>query len=271
MKDLKTESSEPATVANLHRPGGSRNQSRSATRALDILEYFAMVGRPLRAVEIAQAFDLRTSSTDQLLKTMVDSAYLQFDSTNKLYYPSPRLVNFGAWLSSNYFGEDRLSRLLHSVQKDCREIVTLSIRRGESMQIFDLIEPQSQAGTIPKGLRVSVTESIIGAAFLAAHTDREVIRIVEQIALQTKQKRTPAELQALVKRIQSIRQAGYAAGPAVSVPDPWALAVALPRPAAATTIVLGIAGKKTAIQSREQVLIEIINQHIGSCLPTVPK
>ncbi len=271
MKDLKAETSGSATIANLHRPGGKRNQSRSATRALDILEYFALVGRPLRAVEIAQAFDLRTSSTDQLLKTMVDSAYLQFDSSNKQYYPSPRLVNFGAWLSSNYFGEDRLSRLINSVQEDCGEIVTLSIRRGESMQIFDVIEPQTQTGTIPKGLRVSVTESIIGAAFLAAHSDREVIRIVEQVSLQTKQKQTPAGLQELIKRIHSIRLAGYAAGPAVSVPDPWALAIALPRPAAATTIVLGLAGKKSAIQDREQGLIEIMKHHIGSCLPTEPE
>ncbi len=61
---------------NIQHPGGKRNLSKSATRALDILEYFAMVGRPLRAREIAQAFDFHASSTDQLLKTMVDSAYL---------------------------------------------------------------------------------------------------------------------------------------------------------------------------------------------------
>ena len=51
------------------RAGDRRSLSRSATRALDVLEYFGQVRRPLRAVEIARQFSLHPSTVNQLLKT----------------------------------------------------------------------------------------------------------------------------------------------------------------------------------------------------------
>lgn len=251
---------------SIQNPGSKKNLSKSATRALDILEYFAMVGRPLRAVDIAQAFDFHTSSTDQLLKTLVDSAYLIFDSGKKLYYPSPRLVNFGSWLSANYFGEDRICRLLQSVHEMSGNIVTLSIRYGAFMQIVDVIEPLAQAGTIMKGLRVPITESIIGTAFLAAHSDKEVIRIAGQVTTQTGRKLSVSELKELLKRVNATRSSGYVSGPAVVVAEPWALAVALPPPAFGMTMVLGLAGDKASVRSREEELVLIIKKNINHWL-----
>lgn len=250
----------------VQRPGGKRNLSKSATRALDILEYFALVGRPLRAVEIAQALDFHTSSTDQLLKTMVDSAYLIFDSGNKLYYPSPRLVNFGSWLSANYFGEDRICQLLRTVNQASGQIVTLSIRYGTSMQIVDFIEPIALAGTVLKGTRVPITESIIGTAFLSLHTDKEVIRIVEQVSNESGQRVTVSELKALLKRVNDARARGYISGPAVATAGPWALAVALPRPISGMKMVLGMAGDREEMQSREVQLVQTIRNTIEHCL-----
>ena len=246
----------------IQRPGAKRNLSKSATRALDVLEYFAMVGRPLRAVEIAQALDFHTSSADQLLKTMVDSAYLMFDAENKLYYPSPRLVNFGSWLSANYFGEDHICRCLQAVQQESGEIVTLSIRYGASMQIVDYIEPISRAGSTMKGTRVPIIESIIGTAFLMLHDDREVIRIVDQVAQETGRKMSVAELRHLTERISDCRKTGYVSGPAVAVAEPWSIAVPLPRPVSGMKMVLGMAGEKSAVQPRERELVAIVGANI---------
>ncbi|OYX21979.1 MAG: hypothetical protein B7Z04_00960 [Rhodobacterales bacterium 32-66-9] len=64
------------TSSDIRHPGERRNISKSAVRALDVLEHFAAVRRPLRATDIANALDLHPSSADQLLKSMVDAAYL---------------------------------------------------------------------------------------------------------------------------------------------------------------------------------------------------
>ena len=250
-------------VPVLQRPGGKRNLSKSATRALDVLEYFALVGRPLRAVDIAQALDLQMSSTDQLLKTMVDSAYLMFDAATKRYYPSPRLVNFGAWLSANYFGEDRICRLLQAVQQQSGETVTLSIRHGPAMQIVDYVEPAARAGSIVKGSRVPITGSIIGTAFLALHDDKEVVRIVDQVSQETGTRISVAELKGLLARAGEARTLGYACGPAAAgANEPWALAVPLPRPVSGMKMVLGMAGSSALLQEREAALVKIVREGI---------
>lgn len=249
------------TLSEAQPPGGKKNLSKSATRALDVLEYFALMGRPLRAVEIAQALDLRTSSTDQLLKTLVDAAYLMFDSHQKLYYPSPRLVNFGAWLSSNYFGDNRIYRLLQAVHQDTADIVTLSIRYGANMQIVDFIEPPARAGTIVKGSRVAITGSIIGTAFLALHGDKEVIRIVEQVSAETGHKHTVSELRELLERVRRARSDGYVAIPA-GIGEPWAMAVALPQPASEMKMVLGLGGQTLTDQHSPAALLPLIRGHI---------
>jgi DNA-binding IclR family transcriptional regulator len=262
---MTTDNDKPgAAEPGMQRPGGRRNLSRSATRALDILEYFALVGRPLRTVEIAQSLDLQASSTDQLLKTMVDSAYLMFDASTKRYYPSPRLVNFGSWLSSNYFGEDRICRLLKSIQQESGEIVTLSIRYGTSMQIVDYIEPVARAGSIVKGSRVPIAGSIIGTAFLSLHDDKAVIRIVEQVIQESGVKLSVPELRGLLKRVEEARVKGYASGAAIGLAEPWALAIPLPRPVSGMKMVLGMAGEGASVQDRESRLVHIIRAGIQS-------
>jgi len=250
----------------VERPGTKRNLSRSATRALDILEYFALMGRPLRAVEIAQALNFHTSSTDQLLKTLVDSAYLMFDAGKKLYYPSPRLVNFGAWLATNYFGEDRICRLLQFVQQESGEIVTLSIRYGSSMQIVDFIEPVSKAGTVIRGGRVPIIASVIGTAFLTLHSDREVIGIVEEICVESDRRLSVAELRGLLAKVGNARRAGFVSGQAVNDTGPWALAVPLPAPSSGMKMVLGMAGDSPVEQDREKALVELIHRAISEWL-----
>lgn len=251
---------------NIQHPGGKRNLSKSATRALDILEYFAMVGRPLRAREISEALDFQASSTDQLLKTMVDSAYLIFDAGDKLYYPSPRLVNFGSWLAANYFGENRIYRLMRSVQEETGDIVTLCIRHGPAMQIVDFIEPIARAGSVTKGSRVSITGSVIGTAFLSLHAEKEVIRIIEQVAGATDEKITVPELKTLLERVNEARSRGYVSGPAMTTEAPWALAVPLPQPASGMKMILGMAGEKASFRAREAELVAIIGKHIQRLL-----
>lgn len=258
-----TDAHKPTLTLNaVQQPGGKKNLSKSATRALDILEYFALVGRPLRAIEIAQALDFHTSSTDQLLKTLVESAYLMFDSSNKLYYPSPRLVNFGSWLSTNYFGDNRICRLLQAVHQDTGDVVTLSIRYGASMQIVDFIEPLARAGTIVKGSRVSITESIIGTAFLTLHSDKEVIRIVDQVSVETGQKLSVPELRTLLERVSEARTQGHISVPATAVGTPWALAVALPQPTSGMKMVLGLGGHSQLDHPQEAEQLKIIRHHI---------
>lgn len=237
------------TSSEIRHPGERRNISKSAVRALDVLEHFAIVRRPLRATDIAHALDLHPSSTDQLLKSMVDSGYLLIDPEGKLYRPSPRLLSFANWLAESFFGGDVLHDLVNATATRTGQIVTLAAPQMGSLQLVDVATPPALAGLVRKGSRVSITQSTLGAAFLAAHDDRDIERwIARTPEARHMDDNARAELGA---SIAAARAQGYACGLSDHL---FSIALALPRPAAGIQLVLGLAGQPEFIEPRVEEL-----------------
>ena len=217
------------------RPSERRSLSRSATRALDVLEYFGEARRPLRAVEIARALGLQASTTDQLLKTMVDSAHLVFDARTKAYAPSHRLARFGAWLVESHGGDERLQALVAEVQSATGAIATLTTPNDLFMQVVDLAGVSPGGQPTERGLRISMFGSAVGAAYLATLADAEITRLAIRARLPA------AELAEVLASVERIRHDGFAEGPSADGAA-WSLATALPR-SGLSPIVLGVAGR----------------------------
>lgn len=233
------------TSSDIRHPGERRNISKSAVRALDVLEHFAAVRRPLRATDIAHALDLHRSSADQLLKSMVDAAYLLIDPEGKVYRPSPRLLRFANQLAENFYGGDRLSDLVSTIGQRTGQIVTLAAPQMGSLQLVDVATPPAMAGLVRKGSRVSLTRSALGAAFLAAHDDREIERWVARTPeARHMDDQARAELS---DSIAAVRARGYACGLGDRL---FSIALTLPRPAAGVQLVLGLAGEPEHVEPR---------------------
>ena len=225
------------------RPGDRRSMSRSATRALDVLEQFGQLRRPLRAVEISKLLGLQPSTTDQLLKTMVDSAHLVFDAATKSYLPSPRLTEFSGWLIEGYGGDGRLRRLLRDIDLPAGEVVTLSTPNDLFMQILDLVGGR-QGAQPERGLRASIFGSAIGAAYVSSQPDAEIRRLA------TRARIPPQEFPQILEDAARNRAAGYAYGPSPDG-DTWSVAISLPPQGFAVPLVLGLAGRPERVRGRE--------------------
>ena len=242
-------------------PGGRRNLAKSATRALDILEHLAIMKRPMRAIEIGHVFGWRASSTDQLLKTMVDSGYLIFDSSQKFYRPSPRLARFAAWLTATYYGDEKLHRLLALIHGRTGETATLAVRQDSHMQVVDLVSPPCGPQPLPRGLKVPLIGSALGSAYLAARSDSEVREIVCQI---DRHRADPAaRVPAVQAEVAECRARGYAAGGITASPDMTSLAMSLPSGGSEVGLVLGFAGR---FLQREAELAHVLRSCIDEIL-----
>jgi DNA-binding IclR family transcriptional regulator len=215
-----------------------RSLSRSATRALDVLEYFGQVRRPLRAVEIARRLSLHPSTVNQLLKTMVESAHLAFDATTKTYLPSPRLTRFSRWMIDTYGSDERLRHLIAHVRSATGEMVTLTTPNDLFMQVIDYagldVDHEGLDGT-ERGLRVSLFGSAIGAAYLSTLPRPELRRLAERARI------PEVEHDALLEWVACIRREGFADGPSAASTI-WSLAVPLPDESFSVPLVLGLAG-----------------------------
>ncbi|OYX21978.1 MAG: hypothetical protein B7Z04_00955 [Rhodobacterales bacterium 32-66-9] len=110
---------------------------------------------------------------------------------------------------------------------------------------MDVATPPALTGLVRKGSRVSITSSTLGAAFLAAHDDREIERWIERTP---EARHIDAALRAEIRAsVDAARASGYACGLGDSL---FSIAIALPRPAAGIQLVLGLAGQPEHVEPR---------------------
>ncbi|MEJ5975825.1 helix-turn-helix domain-containing protein [Novosphingobium sp. PS1R-30] len=248
----------PSAHVRVKRPGDRRSLSRSATRALDVLELFGRERRPLRAVEISHTLGTHPSTTNQLLKTMLDSGHLAFDARAKTYLPSPRLAEFSAWIMASYGADGRLRDLIDAVHAATGMTVTISTPNDLFMQLIDCTVASGERGE--RGLSVSVFGSAIGSAYLASLDDDEVLRLADRA-------RVPAgDVPGVLQDLAQIRLAGFADG-ATAGSDYWSLAMPLPLRALQVPTVLGLAGSAAQVRERLGELHVIMREAVANWAP----
>jgi DNA-binding IclR family transcriptional regulator len=235
-------------------PSERKSLSRTATRALDVLECFGAERRRLRAVEIATRLGLSGSTTNQLLKTMVDSAHLVFDAVSKTYFPSPRLVGFCDLVAEAYGREGRLRLLVHDVYVQTGLSTTLTTPNDLFMQILFVEAPPAQS--TERGLKVEVFGSAIGSAFLSTLPEARLRALAKRAGI------GPGGVPSLLMAAAQVRSDGYADGIA---PGEIYWTIAMPLTGLPAPMVLGVSGPIEAVQARSSALRKIMREAIDAC------
>ncbi|MEO6715880.1 MAG: helix-turn-helix domain-containing protein [Novosphingobium sp.] len=249
------------SAVRVQRPSERRSASRSATRALDVMELFGTGKRPLRAVEICKALTMNPSTANQLLKTMVDSGHLLFDARAKTYVPSPRLAEFGSWVVDTYGAGGRLNQLIGDIKSRTGMVVTITTPNDLFMQIIDSAIPQGM--TAERGLKVSVFGSAIGSAYLAMLDDGEVLRLADRARF------TADQIACILEEVARIRQDGFADGPSGDEAI-WSIGLPLPLQGSRVPTVLGLAGPPEQMRSNLAVYRQIMGEAIKRWLVDSP-
>lgn len=225
-------------------PPEPHNISKSGVRALEVMELFGLMQRPLRATDIGEALEIGPSSTSQLLKTLAHGGFLYFNDQTKLYQPTIRLGGFADWLGSADFALDRLRQLLSLVHEETGLTVTVSTRLRTGMQIIETCGPDP----IAKGRKFPLAGSVPGVTFLATLSDKEIERILDRGRL-CDRPGYPSRRK-WHEDISRVRDEGYAAGESL-VPGRWAIGLPLPNEFGRVPMVLGFSGDPERLAGHE--------------------
>ena len=242
----------------IRRPDDRRSRSQSASRTLDILEYFGQVRRPVRAIEIVNMLGMNPSSANQLLKTMVDSAHLLFDARSKTYRPAPRLARFGTWIVDLYGPCDRFDELVCDIQARTGLFVTVSTPNDLFMQVMETRSPSGRLAQ--RGIRVAVFGSTIGSAYLSTLDPAEFARLADRARI------TDAALPAIREELEEIRRIGYVSKQSAGDAG-WSMAMPIRDLRWGVSTVLGLSGPIDAVRDRAEELFAIMQdamqRHLG--------
>ncbi len=247
-----------------------RHLSKSALRALEVLEFLAETGRPVRAFEVARALALSPSTADQLLKSLVSRAYLIFDMATKRYHPSPRLLRFSSFLDDAYYGQHRLHALMRALVDQTRLSVAVCTPFGRLMQLVDVLMPPGSMYDRPAGHIFPLFNSAAGAALLADWPVRSVRNLIAQSADQLGP--LAADPDTICRRLNEVRLNGHAFGGLRAESEKCSLAVALPTAAFGTELSLSLRGPAKWMVANRWRLAALLEEAVETSLvATLPK
>jgi DNA-binding IclR family transcriptional regulator len=232
------------------------NYSTSAVRTLQLIEYFSHQQRPLRAHEIAKHFQWQTSSTAQILKSLVHEAYLTFNDRTKLYQPAPRLVTISSAMGAGFTECQQLHSLIEGLSAETGETVALTTRYASVMQVLDVVSPDGSHGYI--GAKIPLLNSLAGLSTLSQLTDHEMRRILRRFYVCPGPWGEPEE--EVMKHISEIRSEGFGFGGFIE--EMSGITLNIPDKLANVPLVLGIAGRQQWSKIDACGIVELVNRRL---------
>lgn len=248
---------------------GGEFRVKSGARVVAVLDLFRQLKSPLRACEISELLNLAPSSTNDLLKTLVEVGYLDFDRKPKTYFPGIRAAMFAQWLANEQPYLPRLEAFANMLRDKSGENVVLFSHQQHQVQVISVTHGEMPPpGNIYEGANLPVFGTAAGGAVLMVKTAREL----DEIARRTF--RTKACGRAVVTMgdiVQKFKRRGYASSVREDIiPDNWAIALPLPVIAGQQSIVVGLGGPIARVREHEQELAELTRNTIFSCFGQRP-
>lgn len=244
---------------------GNRQSERvkSGARVIDVLEFLNCLSAPARAVEICRALDLPASSANDLLKTLVDTGFLDFDETTKTYALGLRAAKFGLRLAANYPELTALDDFVQRVANETRESVVVFRWQGHQVKAVMLCPgaaPPPQ--NICEGAVLPVFGTAAGGAVLMSKSHEEL----REIAVRTFRTRSCGkEIVAMGDTVHRFREQGFASSLREDViPGFWAIALPLPVHRRSGTLVLGIGGPLDRFRDNARDLANLARDRIAN-------
>lgn len=249
-----------------------RNTSKSAIRALAVLEFLASSG-PARSYEIADALGAARSSTDQLLKSLVAEGYLIKTSLDKRYMPSLRVTSFARGMCDGYPSLEVWDRIMTQLFRETGESVGISMENDCFMQVIANIHPAPDELSVKVGTMIPIVGSAMGSAALAAKPQDQVERIVYR-ARRKRAVMTSAGDGRLMVDIGSYRAQGYAGcqtdwSAYADQPSPrliyWSIALNLPG-FGDSAVTLAVGGPIARVRPNEYEILKLMRSVVSSNL-----
>jgi DNA-binding IclR family transcriptional regulator len=219
---------------------------KSATRALEIIELFAVHRHPLSVTEIAGALDIPQSSSSVLLQAMNRAGFIDRDRHTRKYLPSVRSVFLGNWIHDTLFQRGSLLRALDTLSETTGANVRLGVRNGVHVQYVHVSWPTGVPGeaALRPGATVPICHDALGAMLLAA-SDEEHARGIVRHANAVVRKTHAVNVAGFLEMLQRERIAGFAEREDQCVEGDRVLAVRLPmQQGVSTAIGLGVSAPR---------------------------
>lgn len=195
--------------------------------AVKVTEIFKAFGRQAewRLSELSRELDLPTSVASRLLRTLVDSGFLEQPTARGPYVLGPELMAIAQTASRRRTLSSVSHRLLARLADRVQEACDLCVLRGFRYITLDCVDPFHRVeSALQLGDSAGLHAGAGGKAILAFQTDAFIHEVLSAPLLRLTEN-TFAEQHALLRELETIREQGFAFSESEVTPGTCSLAV----------------------------------------------
>lgn len=182
----------------------------SSIRAMTVLELFARLRKPLRLRDVVSELHMPNSSVAELLKDLSKMGYLAFDPRTRSYFPTPKVVGLGDWLSERTDADKLVRAAAARLNETTQELVLVGVPNGLNVQyVLSLSSRHPVRYVVQAGVQRSLVRSGVGWALLSLEADAAVERCYRRTAALRSAGDLPT-LDTLRTTLEQVRTDGYA-------------------------------------------------------------
>lgn len=239
---------------------------KSATRVLELFDYFDTIRRPARVGEIASRLGYPQSSTSVLLRRLVALGYIEFEPQGRTYLPSIRVASIGAWLLECHVPRGSLTGLSNDLSRETGHTVIIGSRNGLEAQYLHVVEATNaiRLHVVPGTRRVFVW-SAVGFALMAAMRDEEIRALVRRTNAEMMPGRPRVDAAASLAKVQRVRDDGYVYSRALITPGGGMICLPLPDlfSDGSNPLAIALAGAAEEFDCEERALAAVLKAAIA--------
>jgi DNA-binding IclR family transcriptional regulator len=183
--------------------------NRSVERAIALLTLICQSDKPLGLSEIAREMALDKATALRLLASLRNANFIQQDQETRNYARGAGI--FSLW-------PDEICKItrpyLEKLSQETQETACLILPRGEAQRIcIDAMHPDRELRVVaPVGKLVPIYGGASGAVLLAFRPVEDAERIIEKVGIEPITDQTPADRESFLRRLDLVRELGYAHG-----------------------------------------------------------
>jgi DNA-binding IclR family transcriptional regulator len=242
---------------------------KSALRVLDVLKLFADKKKALSQSDIYLELGMPQSSSNFLLRTMIQAGYLTYHREARVYFPTPEVLHLGKWLEGfGYdflFGESVITEMMREIGEATGETVSIT-SQNDIFVHFHRVNARNLPPDllVAEGLVVPLTYSAYGQILLSRQPDKQIDRVCRLIRARETEPARRFDIKTMVAHIVALRSHDFFFTVNPMLRQAGSVATTLPITIAGRDVAIGVGGPAERIRSSLDpimlVMREIINR-----------
>ena len=192
-------------------PTEQRERGSSADRALTIFGMFTEGSPVISAQEVASKLGVARSTAYRYLQTLVSQGFLE-ESNGSGFQLGLKILELARVASKNWGISSLALPLMAQLTEQFQQTTLLTRRSGTSVVCVECCEPEGQymRFSFERGTRLNLNAGASSLVLLAWLPEQQVRRLVADAPLLQFTEATLSTVEALLERLATIRESGYA-------------------------------------------------------------